>query len=877
MTPESSTRDPALILKSTPPRAVRGFLDRERLRLDRLELSGASVTALLAPTGFGKTAQLTHWRKEALSSGALAFWYSADSRDEPQRFALGLAYSARVGCGKRGFADPFMKWMAACVDPQEAVTGWLAEVAELSVEVLLLLDDVEQLPASSRSQVLSYLLGNAPPNLRIAFAARGSSALVASGALSPAAVTRVTAIDLRFRPDETVAVFSGALGRRSNPETCVHLHELSEGWPLGVQLAVGALHKGGDMEGLLAAATSDIQHFFVDAVIDRQPPDATQLLVRLAQFNLIHPQLCAAALGDERFADELLRLQNDTPLLLRAEGENWMRLHPLAREVLQRRLAQLPSSERAALALKASAWYADRDLYEEAAEQAFLAGEVAQSISLVEKSAGQMTVQGRSTALLAWYRRLSPNQLQERPSFWAPAAWALAMSDRNAEAQPLIELIAAKAQGNTSQLFEATLLGVTAASFSDRIDLTGRLLDEWPSPPPDARPDIVPIHAVARANWVLYQGQPEQARLLLTHIGRLDRAQAYSPVSYGFSACITGMSYLWEGRAALAEQVLRPALVRAEERMDRYHPVACMLAAMMAQACWETGMDEHASALLAGRMDILERYGLPETLMAAQKTLARTADDEGHQDRALSMLEALRAIGQSRGMTRIQVMAQYEMVRLHAKHDRVDTARSLSAQLEALIRIRSTGLSSSVSAWMDLHAEMARAHSLLSAGNNESLPQAQQAIEAAIGLATSLKRTGDIVEMRLLQSEALRRGGAANADNLRAEALSLAHAEGMQRVLRELGDRRDPQPLAPVEKPDAQREIQVRAAGLLTAKEHEVLTLLHRNLSNKEIALAMSIGEQTIKWHVKNLFNKLNAANRKHAVARARLLGLVDG
>jgi LuxR family maltose regulon positive regulatory protein len=64
--------------------------------------------------------------------------------------------------------------------------------------------------------------------------------------------------------------------------------------------------------------------------------------------------------------------------------------------------------------------------------------------------------------------------------------------------------------------------------------------------------------------------------------------------------------------------------------------------------------------------------------------------------------------------------------------------------------------------------------------------------------------------------------------------------------------------------------------GLLTGKEREVLTLLSRNLSNKEIAAAMNVGDQTVKWHVKNVFNKLNAASRKHAVARARMLGLVD-
>jgi LuxR family transcriptional regulator, maltose regulon positive regulatory protein len=32
-----------------------------------------------------------------------------------------------------------------------------------------------------------------------------------------------------------------------------------------------------------------------------------------------------------------------------------------------------------------------------------------------------------------------------------------------------------------------------------------------------------------------------------------------------------------------------------------------------------------------------------------------------------------------------------------------------------------------------------------------------------------------------------------------------------------------------------------------------------------------------VKWHLKNVFFKLNALSRKHAVDRARLLGLIEG
>jgi LuxR family maltose regulon positive regulatory protein len=64
---------------------------------------------------------------------------------------------------------------------------------------------------------------------------------------------------------------------------------------------------------------------------------------------------------------------------------------------------------------------------------------------------------------------------------------------------------------------------------------------------------------------------------------------------------------------------------------------------------------------------------------------------------------------------------------------------------------------------------------------------------------------------------------------------------------------------------------------MLTPKERIVLEHLARNLSNKEIAQAMEVGEETVKWHVKNLFAKLDAGTRKHVVRRAQLLGLLEG
>ena len=61
----------------------------------------------------------------------------------------------------------------------------------------------------------------------------------------------------------------------------------------------------------------------------------------------------------------------------------------------------------------------------------------------------------------------------------------------------------------------------------------------------------------------------------------------------------------------------------------------------------------------------------------------------------------------------------------------------------------------------------------------------------------------------------------------------------------------------------------------LSPREREVLDLLARGASNRQIAEALFVTEHTAKYHVKSLFNKLGAANRAEAVSRAIALGLL--
>jgi ATP/maltotriose-dependent transcriptional regulator MalT len=71
--------------------------------------------------------------------------------------------------------------------------------------------------------------------------------------------------------------------------------------------------------------------------------------------------------------------------------------------------------------------------------------------------------------------------------------------------------------------------------------------------------------------------------------------------------------------------------------------------------------------------------------------------------------------------------------------------------------------------------------------------------------------------------------------------------------------------------PDASRQQNLG----ITARELEILTLVARGLSNREIATQLFVSENTVKTHCARAFDKLGAARRTQAVLRGKELGLL--
>ncbi|MFZ6050474.1 helix-turn-helix transcriptional regulator [Halocola ammonii] len=76
------------------------------------------------------------------------------------------------------------------------------------------------------------------------------------------------------------------------------------------------------------------------------------------------------------------------------------------------------------------------------------------------------------------------------------------------------------------------------------------------------------------------------------------------------------------------------------------------------------------------------------------------------------------------------------------------------------------------------------------------------------------------------------------------------------------------------ENPDPISWEQVVSTYELTSRESEVLKLLSSGMTNKEIAEALFVSQNTVKTHLSNIYTKLDVQRRTQAVQKVRQLEL---
>jgi LuxR family maltose regulon positive regulatory protein len=493
---------------------------------------------------------------------------------------------------------------------------------------------------------------------------------------------------------------------------------------------------------------------------------------------------------------------------------------------------------------------------------------------------------GHNGTVIEWLTRIPRATVESNPQLRLVALWMHGMSYQLDDALRLAGGLIDEPAADESVRTEAMAALGSAYAILDRHDEARHFVSacEASSPGPVARQVLTYLHATIACT----SGEPECARRLLTRSEGDQVTAAVVQVWYDF---LQAWSYLWEGRPAMAEQAVRWEHGRWDAQVGRRGSGTVILGSLLAGACWQQDLRDDARALLADRLDSVEQACGYGGLVQAYLTMARMAEFEGDEARALACLEALAAVGEVRGMVRVVAASLAERVRLHAARRRPAQAAVNLAQLSEVVdRSRMSEL---LAPLVYLEHEMAWAFSAVAA-DDSALAQAH--VTRAKELATRLNRGYEAVQALALEALLAERAGA-SPETLLTEALSRAESGGLVRVFadtlpevvelvsrhargglvgsasREFIDR----VLAAAE-PGArsgQESTPLARSALLTPKEYQVLRLLAGGLPNKRIAAELDLSADTVKWHVKKLLAKLNAGSRDHAVDRARMLGLL--
>jgi LuxR family transcriptional regulator, maltose regulon positive regulatory protein len=335
-------------------------------------LGGAGrVAEVSAPAGSGKTFLLRSWIGDAgLAQRAAWVPVQGDERD-PQRFWLSVLGGLRDTAAGSKLVRPLTA--APGLDGWAVVERLLEDLGGLEDRVWLVIDDLQELRSDEALRQLELLVMRAPAQLRFVLATRHDLRLGLHRLRLEGELTEIRAADLRFTRQEARALYEAA-GIRLSDSALARLYDRTEGWAAGLRLAALSLAGHPDPDRFAAEFSGSertVAEYLLAEVLERQSEPVRRLLVRTSVLERVNGELAdllTAGSGGERLLQELE--QANTFVVSLDARRSWFRYHQLFADLLQLELRGSDPAGLPALHAAAAQWYADHGYPVEAVRHA---------------------------------------------------------------------------------------------------------------------------------------------------------------------------------------------------------------------------------------------------------------------------------------------------------------------------------------------------------------------------------------------------------------------------------------------------------------------------------------------------------------------------
>lgn len=878
-----------------------GKVERRAL-LDSLSLTRLRrLNLIVAPAGYGKTSFAAQWHARLAATGMTALWVSLDPDDNDQAgFLLALIE---------------MLDMTAPASAVETDRGSLSVTTLLSVlatrlerlpgPVALFLDDYHLTQTDANESALARLLARPElSHVKFVIVSRSTPQVPRSALRLADEFRQIGVAELAFSNAEAQSLFAGT-GARLKSEELDELNRRAEGWAVALQMVRLLVDDdAADSKTILEAfngRNEDMGRYLAEQAFSGLPDALRRLLMETACLPAISRELVAAVCDWNTM--EAFGMLGDYALpfaVLDREGR-WMRCHPVFNAYLREAAEQSGHPARERL-IRAARWFEKEGDLLSAIDHAFLAGSASLAAEIIEASGGWQRVYMTKRGGPGLFRRLADMadevDLPRYPLTTLGLAVVSAKTGQMDAADHYMALARKSPHTGDEGVAQAIrVIGVLLALYADRwvseaelAALEADLMRES---------GLTLVHRGLSLNMLSYNFLIRSDLERAQHYGRL-AMQTFRDGGAEFGAIHlylhVGQAAYFDGDVATAEECYDDLTREAVRLMGRGSDLDAMGNVLKAEVLAARGDIVAAEECLAWALPHVERHDAWHDLLAAGLTAQqRILRLRGNIIAAHEAMDRARAVARRRGFDRLTRLIDSERAAMLVAAGDIEEAVRFAETNGLGARLAGDGPANDLSIrlrgvvpallWTRIHMQTGdhkQARAILSRliTQQKQKPHVVRAIELALidirlslvegRTAAAADSLSDILLTRPMGD--YRALVALEGPMFSEDLMALAREADLPELICKRLE------AVLVESAGANSHLSVGAgvAGGLTEREQAVIHLVSEGLGNKEIARRLSLSDNTVKFHLRNIFAKLNVTTRTAAVGAARQSGMLS-
>jgi len=833
--------------------------------------------------------------------------------------------------------SPTVRSKTATLPLEEILTGLVNQVNAVPEDLVLILDDYYLITAQPIHDMVAFLLDHLPGNMHLLIATRADPPLALARLRGRGQLTELRQSDLRFTLDEATEFLNTCMGLGLSPDDIAALASRTEGWIAGLQMAAIAVqspaptYRRDDVSSFIQAFTGSDRYvldYLVEEVLQRQPNSIQAFLLQTSILDRLTGPLCDAVVGNEEISKSANRqigksadlqvgeiadsqamleyLERNNLFVVPLDNERqWYRYHHLFADLLRQRLHQSRPDLAPILHGRASVWYEQNGLLAAAIDHALSAGDSEWAADLIEQAAESAMLRSEVATLKDWLEALPDKLLDTRPLLRVYHALTLLLSGHPLAAIEARLRAVAEADVEGSVSGEVTVIRALIAAYqreiSQSVELSRRALELLPEESLFFRSFVTGYLAL---NY-LYSGDVVAATQAFEEAVRVSRRAGNLTITV-LALCHLAELTAIQGQFYEAQALYEQALELGSDGRGQRQPIAGLPLIGLGHLLEEWNDLEAAKRNFTEGIGLIKNWGEVGAI-SGYIGLARVRQAQGDEEGARLAIQ-----------TAGKLAAKFDAMQADDEYVAVHRARLWIAQgnVEAASDwVKRCGLDERVS--LDAPGKegsgtsvpFSRAYEYaLSARVDIAQGRPDRALEILTPLLQAVETAGwttFVIKILILEALAHQaQGDMAQAVTSLAHALSLAEPGGLVRTLVREG--------TPIERLLRQARAQGVAADYvtrlltafeaepgdapqmakspipsfvpgpsspliepLTERELEVLRLLTTRLSSTEMAEKLFISVNTVRSHIRSIYNKLDVHSRHEAVARAKQLDLL--